>query len=349
MRSTVGLPCRTSGTLVASGFGSCRQRRMRRLPGATSNEVSARLCFYMLTDCRSVLLFAKSTWCPRRPEASQSQGEHHGRQDGHRHGRRAPGLAGTAGWPGGLRPGSGGARPAPVRGAGGGGGRRPGKAWPLFSGLGPIGALPTAPRLARAFTAMVLGGWGHGLDDGDGRAVVSELASNVVRAAEDRAAAALRRDGRLPVLWLRLMSDRALLGIEVWDNLPRSPGSRRCATPARTASPAAAWRSSPRSASTGAGSPSRPGVSSELGQSSPSHDEHVGQSMRQRPYGRRENSHGERTVGAARTARPDTAPLPRGGRITGREAAAIIDCDTSKISRIESGPRGIRPTSWHGS
>ena len=32
--------------------------------------------------------------------------------------------------------------------------------WPLFAGLGPLGALPTVPRLARTFCVMVLGGWG---------------------------------------------------------------------------------------------------------------------------------------------------------------------------------------------
>jgi hypothetical protein len=31
--------------------------------------------------------------------------------------------------------------------------------WPLVAGLGPLGALPTAPRLARSFTVVVLGGW----------------------------------------------------------------------------------------------------------------------------------------------------------------------------------------------
>jgi hypothetical protein len=58
--------------------------------------------------------------------------------------------------------------------------------WPLFSALGPLGALPTAP-----------GG------DGSPR---------------------YQADGRLTELWLRLMSDRALLRVEVWDNLPASAG-----------------------------------------------------------------------------------------------------------------------------
>ena len=35
----------------------------------------------------------------------------------------------------------------------------PEPAWPLFTGLGPLGALPTAPRLVRRFTTMILAGW----------------------------------------------------------------------------------------------------------------------------------------------------------------------------------------------
>ena len=34
--------------------------------------------------------------------------------------------------------------------------------WPLTSDLGPLGALPTAPRLARGFIGVVLNGWGLG-------------------------------------------------------------------------------------------------------------------------------------------------------------------------------------------
>jgi hypothetical protein len=62
---------------------------------------------------------------------------------------------------------------------------RPGEvqARPLFAGLGPLGALPTVPRLARAFAGMVLTGWSLGrlVDDCD--VVISELTTNVFRAA----------------------------------------------------------------------------------------------------------------------------------------------------------------------
>jgi hypothetical protein len=94
-------------------------------------------------------------------------------------------------------------------------------AWPLFSGLGPLGALPTVSRLARAYTALVLGGWGLGGIAGDSQAIVSELTANVVRTATGSdGGPAYGGDGRLPVVWVRLMTDRALLGIEVWDTLP---------------------------------------------------------------------------------------------------------------------------------
>ena len=116
------------------------------------------------------------------------------------------------------------ARPADLRR-----GRRPVvRPWPLFSGLGPVSALPTAPGMARGFTAMVLGGWDiarHGDLVDTSALLVSELSSNVVNLAtrEDGSAAYLA-DGRLAELWLRLMTDRAALRIEVWDNLPPSAG-----------------------------------------------------------------------------------------------------------------------------
>jgi len=100
---------------------------------------------------------------------------------------------------------------------------RQAQARPLFAGLGPLGALPTAPRLARAFTGLVLAGWGLARLTEDCGLIISELTSNVVRAATGPDGQP-RYDvhGRLPVLWLRLSSDRAWLWLEVCDNL--TPG-----------------------------------------------------------------------------------------------------------------------------
>jgi len=106
-------------------------------------------------------------------------------------------------------------------------------AWPLFTGLGPLGALPTAPRLARMFTEMVLRGWGLGALEDTAVLIVSELTTNVVRAAVGPGGSPqYDDDGRLPVCWLRLMAGAALVGIEVWDNLPAAygaPAQRRAA------------------------------------------------------------------------------------------------------------------------
>lgn len=130
----------------------------------------------------------------------------------------APGLTGGA--PMGAAP-----RPAP---AGGEGQRLGMKPWPLFTGLGPMGALPTVPGLARAFTALVLGSWDlvGVLDLAEvSELIVSELSTNVVLAATgDDGSPVYQPDGRLTQMWLRLMSDGTQVRIEVWDNLPDSAG-----------------------------------------------------------------------------------------------------------------------------
>lgn len=116
------------------------------------------------------------------------------------------------------------ARPAPGRWV-----RRPAlRPWPLASGLGPLGALPAAPGVAREFTATVLGGW-EMASRGDlvdtSKLLVSELSTNVVDLATGEGGSpAYLPGGRLAELWLRLMTDRAALRIEVWDNLPPSAG-----------------------------------------------------------------------------------------------------------------------------
>jgi hypothetical protein len=109
--------------------------------------------------------------------------------------------------------------------------------WPLFSAIGPVGALRTAPGLARAFTALVLAGWGlagaAGLAD-DSALIISELATNVVQAATGGDGSPVyQASGRLTQLWLRLWSDRALLRVEVWDNLPASAGVPEIRQPGR--------------------------------------------------------------------------------------------------------------------
>jgi len=97
--------------------------------------------------------------------------------------------------------------------------------WPLTSDLGPLGALPTAPRVARGFITVVLTGWGlTGLSD-VGELVVSELTTNVVRASTGPDGAPnYDLEGKLPLLWVRVLSDRMQVLVEVWDNLPAKVG-----------------------------------------------------------------------------------------------------------------------------
>ena len=98
--------------------------------------------------------------------------------------------------------------------------------WPLTSYLGPVGALPTAPRLARGFVTVVLNEWALPDPIDVLELVASEFATNVVRAAtgpDDHPR--YDADGRLQLMWLRLLSDRNKVMIEVWDNLPAILGA----------------------------------------------------------------------------------------------------------------------------
>lgn len=66
----------------------------------------------------------------------------------------------------------------------------------------------------------MLTGWGMARLTDNCALIVSELTSNVFRAATGPDSQP-RYDahGRLPVLWLRMLSDSARLRLEVWDNL----------------------------------------------------------------------------------------------------------------------------------
>jgi len=98
--------------------------------------------------------------------------------------------------------------------------------WPLTSDLGPLGALPTAPRLARGFIGAVLNDWGLESLIDITELLVSELTTNVVQASTDPdGSPKYDVDGKLPLLWVRLLSDRFRLMIEIWDTLPAVLGA----------------------------------------------------------------------------------------------------------------------------
>jgi hypothetical protein len=98
--------------------------------------------------------------------------------------------------------------------------------WPLISELGPVGALPTAPRLARGFVSVTLSNWGFEDLTDITELVISELSTNVVRASvHPDGNLRYDEDGKLPLLWLRMLSDRIRLLIEVWDTVPAALGA----------------------------------------------------------------------------------------------------------------------------
>lgn len=106
--------------------------------------------------------------------------------------------------------------------------------WPLFTGLGPVGALPTAARLARAFTLAIVANWGLSSLADDCELVIGELVANVVQAATSADGRPWYDErGRLPLLWVRLMSDGVRLRLEVWDNLPVDLGAPQPRRPTR--------------------------------------------------------------------------------------------------------------------
>ena len=98
--------------------------------------------------------------------------------------------------------------------------------WPLTSDLGPLGALPTVPRLARGFVGVTLNAWGLDALADVTELLVSELSTNVVRASTNPDGSQRYDDeGKLPLLWIRLLFDHERLMVEVWDTLPASLGA----------------------------------------------------------------------------------------------------------------------------
>ena len=88
--------------------------------------------------------------------------------------------------------------------------------WPLRAAL-ELGALPTAPGCARAWTLQLAWEWRLSRLADSAELIVSELVTNAVRAS--------RRLDR-PAIWLSLVSDREQLVILVRDFDPGTPAPR---------------------------------------------------------------------------------------------------------------------------
>ena len=89
--------------------------------------------------------------------------------------------------------------------------------WPLRSYL-ELGAMPTAVPCARLHVRHLLWEWGLNGLAADTELLVSELATNAVKATAEQQQAAFR---------LRLSSDSARVLVEVWDANPQPALSAR--------------------------------------------------------------------------------------------------------------------------
>jgi len=98
--------------------------------------------------------------------------------------------------------------------------------WPLSAHL-PLGALPTAVPCARGYTRAILDEWNLAVMADAAELIVSELVTNSVQATADKDGQPRYGEDGLPVVHLRLASDRVRFRAEVWDSVPHVPAARQ--------------------------------------------------------------------------------------------------------------------------
>jgi anti-sigma regulatory factor (Ser/Thr protein kinase) len=110
----------------------------------------------------------------------------------------------------------------------------PDSRWPFSSVWLPLAALPTTPGYARACVRAALLAWNmRGLAE-VAQLVVTELATNAVRASKRPDRRLSRQSDRTPVIGICLLGDNTRLRIEVWDQAAGVPVFRE--TPAESES-----------------------------------------------------------------------------------------------------------------
>ena len=96
--------------------------------------------------------------------------------------------------------------------------------WALSTSL-PLGALPGATPCARLHARAVLVEWGLRELAEAAELIVSELVTNAVRASTTPDGHPRYDGAGMPVVVLRMASDRIKLLIEVWDSIPGAPAA----------------------------------------------------------------------------------------------------------------------------
>lgn len=104
--------------------------------------------------------------------------------------------------------------------------------WPLTVVMQPLGALPTAPRAARAYVRTMLAIWGLGYLCESAGLIVSELVANGVNASAGEDGP--YRDGRLLIVQVILRVNGTRVRAEVWDEALGAPAPREAANDAET-------------------------------------------------------------------------------------------------------------------
>jgi hypothetical protein len=90
-----------------------------------------------------------------------------------------------------------------------------------------LGALPTAPSLARAYARTILGTWNLSHFEDLADLIVSEMVTNSVRASQDSKGRPLYgSDGQMLVIRACLLTDGSRLRAEVHDQAPGLPALR---------------------------------------------------------------------------------------------------------------------------
>jgi hypothetical protein len=98
--------------------------------------------------------------------------------------------------------------------------------WPLANIMAPLGALPTAPACVRAHVRNTLTEWRMSSLIDTAELVASELATNAIQASTDEHGHPIYAGGRMAVIFVRLLADRARLVLEVWDMTKALPIAR---------------------------------------------------------------------------------------------------------------------------
>lgn len=87
----------------------------------------------------------------------------------------------------------------------------------------PLGALNTAPGSARAHLRSTLSLWEMAAYEEVAELLTSELVTNAVAASTDQYGQPSYVNGRLPVIYFRMLGYRNALVLEVWDMMPAAP------------------------------------------------------------------------------------------------------------------------------